>query len=78
MRVPMTAREQLLAARERGHELTVESTLRDDQPNSQPKFWVVCTCGYRSTARRSVAATNSTMIWHLGKAISEDLPKTAS
>lgn len=78
MRIPMTAREQLLAARERGHELSVESTIREDLPDALPKFWVICTCGYRSTARRSVSATNSTMAWHLGKAISEDLPRSAS
>ena len=78
MRIPMTAREQLLAARDRGHELRIVTHSREDFPEAPPKFWVECTCGYRSTARRSRSAVNSTMAWHLGKAISEDSPRSAS
>lgn len=78
MRIPMTAREQLLAARDRGHELSVETRVREDFPDALPKYWVVCTCGYRSRARRSRSALNSAMIVHLGKAISEDKPRSAS
>lgn len=64
MKIPTTAREQLLMAREMGHELSIEHGTR-----------VVCTCGYRSTTRRSRSALNSTMAWHLGKAISEGLDR---
>lgn len=60
MGVPMTAREQLLRAHELGHDISIEHGSR-----------VVCTCGYRSTTRRSRSALNATMAWHLGKAISE-------
>lgn len=78
MRIPTTAREQLELARAHGHELSVDSRIREDHPEAPPKFWVACTCGYRSTAKRSVSATNSTMIWHLGKAISGIDPRAAA
>ena len=63
-RIPLTAAEQLQLAHERGHDLTID--IRGE------KFWVVCTCGYRSTSRRSRSAVNSTMAWHLGKVLSAD------
>lgn len=69
-RVPMTAREQLLRARELGHELSIEQ--RGPWPEHgdlHPKYWLRCTCGYESTTRRSRQALNGTMAWHLGKAI---------
>ena len=64
VKIPTTAREQLLLAHELGHDLRVEDEIR-----------IVCTCGYRSTARRSRSALNSTMVWHLGKAITEGLDR---
>jgi hypothetical protein len=75
----MTAREQLLAARDRGHELTVIQRgpwPEYDDPN--PKWGIVCTCGWKSRMVRSRKAANATMVWHLGKVISEDLPRSAS
>jgi hypothetical protein len=71
MRVPMTAREQLLRAQELGHELSVLTRTNSDYPDAPPKYWLRCTCGYSSTARRSKSALNGTMAWHLGKALSE-------
>ena len=73
MRVPTNAREQLLLARELGHVLTVETKTNPDYPDAPSKTWVTCSCGYRSTARRSRSAVNSTLAWHLGKAIGEGL-----
>ena len=64
MKIPTSAREQLLLARQLGHELTI---LHGTQ--------VVCSCGYKSTTRRTKAALNSTMAWHLGKAIAEGLDR---
>ena len=71
MRLPMTAKEQLLLAREQGHELSIVERTRDDFPEAPPKYWLHCTCGYSSTARRSRSALNGLMAWHLGKAISD-------
>ena len=75
MKIPTSAREQLLRARQLGHELTIETRTNPEHPEALPKTWVVCSCGYRSTARRSRSAVNSTMAWHLGKAISEGLDR---
>lgn len=75
MKIPSTAREQLLLAREMGHELSIEERSRDDFPEALPKYWLHCTCGYRSTSRRSRSALNGTMAWHLGKAISAGLDR---
>ena len=61
-RIPMNAREQLELARAHGHELWIEHGTR-----------VCCSCGYRSTTRRTRSALNATMAWHLGNAISEAL-----
>lgn len=61
----MTARDQLLLARRFGHELTISTR--------GEKSWLECTCGYRSTVRRSRSALNSTMAWHLGRAIADGL-----
>ena len=54
-------------AREMGHELSIETR--------GEKSWLQCTCGYRSTVRRSRSALNGTMAWHLGKVISEALDR---
>lgn len=62
MRIPMTAREQLELARAYGHELYVHEGTR-----------IFCSCGYKSTTRRSRAALNSTMVWHLGQAIADGM-----
>ncbi len=79
MRIPMTAREQLLAARDRGHELSViQRGPWPEHGDPNPKWVVSCTCGYQSRSRRSKSAVNSAMVIHLGKAISEDLPRSAS
>ena len=75
MKIPATAREQLLLAREMGHVLSVETRTNPAYPDAPPKTWVACSCGYRSTARRSRSAVNSTMAWHLGKAIAEGLDR---
>lgn len=69
MKIPMTAREQLLLAHDLGHDLTVDTRIREDFPDAPPKFWVSCTCGYKSTVRRSYVACNGVLAWHLGKAI---------
>jgi hypothetical protein len=74
MGIPMTAREQLLRAREAGHELFVDESANPNFPDAPTKYWLNCTCGYRSTARRSRAALNQVMTWHLGKAIAEAEP----
>jgi hypothetical protein len=64
MKIPTTAREQLLLAHELGHDLSIELDTR-----------VVCTCGYRSTTRRSKSALNGTMAWHLSRAIADGLDR---
>ncbi len=64
MRVPMTAKEQLQAARELGHEFTVVT--RDFPERGVPsKYYVTCTCGYESAVRRSRAGASSGMIRHM-------------
>ena len=73
MKIPATAREQLLLARQMGHELSVETRSNPEYPNAPSKTWVSCSCGYRSTARRSKTAVNSTLAWHLVKAFAEGL-----
>jgi hypothetical protein len=68
----MTAREQLQLAQEMGHELRVET--RGPWPehgDPNPKYVIACTCGWRSTARRSRSAANGAMAWHLGRAIAD-------
>lgn len=64
MKIPTTAKEQLLLARQLGHELSIEHGQR-----------VVCTCGYRSTMRLSRSALNGAMAWHLGRAIADGLDR---
>lgn len=71
----MTAKEQLLRARELGHELTVETRSRPDIPEALDKFWVSCTCGYRSTSRRTRAQVNGVLIWHLGKVMADSVDR---
>lgn len=65
----MTAREQLLEAQRLGHVLSVRR--RDLGDKMPPKFWLDCTCGYSSTARRSEKALMGTLIWHVGKVLGE-------
>lgn len=71
--IPMTAREQLAAARELGHELTVRK--RGPWPehgDPHPKFYVACSCGWESgRAWRSQRAASAAMAWHLGKVIAD-------
>lgn len=67
MGIPMTAKEQLLLAREHGHELYVETR--------GEKSWVGCSCGYRSVARRSKSAVNGTLAWHMSNVLAEALSK---
>lgn len=64
-----SAKEQLLQAKELGHELSVARRDFDHHPDAPPKFWLECTCGYRSTARRSEKAVLGTLVWHLGKVL---------
>lgn len=73
MRLPMTAREQLQLAAERGHELSVVERTRPDFPDAPPKYFVTCKCGYAAAARRSRSAANSVMAWHLGQVIADGL-----
>lgn len=67
----MTAKEQLLLAREAGHELSVSSRVNSDHPDAPPKFWIHCTCGYESNARRSMKAVNAALAMHLARAIAD-------
>jgi hypothetical protein len=69
-RIPLTAREQLLRARDLGHELSVhEAGPWPEYGDPHPKYWLRCSCGYESTARRSRKALSGTMAWHLGKVL---------
>lgn len=70
----MSAKEQLLRAHALGHDLTVD--VRGPWPehgDPHAKYRLKCSCGYSSTARRSRAALNQAMVWHLGRVISDDL-----
>lgn len=76
-RVPMSAREQLLLAHERGHDLEVHQ--RGPWPelgDPHPKYYLRCSCGYVAATRRSKKALNSAMVWHLGKVIAEGIDST--
>lgn len=72
MGIPMTAEEQLRRARENGHVLRIEYREAPPEHPAPTKFWLLCSCGYASTPRRSRKALAATMAWHLGKAISGD------
>lgn len=77
-KIPMTARDQLRLAAEAGHEIYVRETGPwPEHGDPHPKLWIECTCGWKSTARRSRKAANGTMAWHLGKAIQEALERTS-
>lgn len=77
-RIPMTAKEQLLLAREHGHELSVLTRTRPDFPDAPPKYFVTCTCGYKGkAAARSKVGANFYLAGHLGKVISEILDEAA-
>lgn len=74
-RIPMNARDQLLLAREHGHELQI--TQRGPWPehgDPHPKYRVTCSCGWSQKAQsRSRKAANTWMAWHLGDVISDVL-----
>lgn len=71
MAIPFSAKEQLRQALELGHEPSIVRRDFPDHPGAPPKFWLRCTCGYESTARRSEKAALSTIVWHLGKVLGE-------
>lgn len=56
-----------------GHTVGVE--FRDPPPEhaarGRRKFWAVCSCGYRSTARATEHTAVSTAVWHLGQITGE-------
>lgn len=66
----INVKEQLLEAQQLGHELSVEEK-HFPEHNAPPKFWLICSCGYRSTAKRSKKALAGTITWHLGKVLGE-------
>lgn len=67
--VRVTAKAQLEEAQRLGHVLSI--VRQELAPGMPPKLWLECTCGYRSTARRSEKAVMGTLIWHLGKVLGE-------
>jgi hypothetical protein len=74
MGLPMTAREQLLLAKESGHQLQVET--RGPWPelgDPNPKFYVSCSCGWEGRVVRSAVAMKASLGWHLGKAVADAL-----
>jgi hypothetical protein len=71
MAIPTSAKEQLRQALELGHEPSVVKRVRKDFPDAPPKYWLKCSCGYESTARRSEKALAGVLIWHMGKALGE-------
>lgn len=77
MRIPVTAKDQLLAAREMGHELSIEQDVsRPDfasKDEAGERFRLLCTCGWHSNWRGSRRALNSRMGLHLGKVIADYL-----
>lgn len=71
MAIPMTAKEQLEAARAAGHELSVvQRGPWPEHGDPHPKFYISCTCGWEGRAVRSRKAANASLSWHLAKAIS--------
>ena len=71
VRVPMTAKEQLLLAQQAGHELSVVTRTFPEHPEAPPKFYVSCTCGWQGKVVRSYRAASGSMAWHLGKVLAE-------
>ena len=71
-----TSRERLASilrdAEAIGHTMRLEHRPPpDDAPRGFHKYWVVCSCGYTSTARRAPAAAISTVAWHAGNVLGE-------
>lgn len=71
MAIPMTAQEQLRLAAESGHTLRLEYREAPPEHPGPIKYWLICTCGWESTPRRSRKAVGGAMAWHLGKAIAD-------
>lgn len=69
----MTAAEQLLQARELGHELSVvQRGPWPEHGDPHPKFYVACTCGWSSKgAARSRKGANFYLVRHLGFVLAE-------
>lgn len=74
MRVPMTAGEQLAAARDAGHQLHA----RDFKQNGHLKYRVWCSCGWSAGGGRSRKKAHAAMALHLGKAIADFDPRAAA
>lgn len=72
-RIPLTAKEQLLLARDAGHELSVSKHVNPDHLDAPPKWRIYCTCGYESNARRSLKAVNASMALHLSRVIANEI-----
>lgn len=50
-----------------GHALDLEHREPPaDQPKGRHKWWAVCSCGYRSTARATQAQALHAAFWHAG------------
>ena len=58
-----------------GHRVDIESRDRRDefpeQGHAAVKWWVVCSCGYRSTARATQAQALGTVFWHVGQVVGD-------
>ncbi len=42
-----------------------------EAPAGFAKWWAVCSCGYRSSAKRAEKEAVRTVLWHLGKVVGE-------
>lgn len=60
--VPLTAKAQIERAVSLGHVPSIERQAPD-------RLYFVCSCGVRSTRRRSERAVRSTLAFHIGKVI---------
>jgi len=60
------------AAHDIGHDMRIEYRPAPAHIDAPPKFWVVCSCGYSSTQRRSVKALRETLFHHATKALEAD------
>ena len=63
---------RIVEAQGLGHTVRIE---RRDPPSSVPegrvKFWAVCSCGYRSTARATEGTAVAAATWHVGSVTGE-------
>ena len=65
-------KKMLDAAEAAGHTLALEHREPPpEHPGAHIKYWTVCSCGYRSTAARSVSAALSNLAWHAGGALAD-------